>query len=394
LVMLPLASFRVLDLTRLLPGPFCTWLLADFGADVIKVEDPDLGDYARWMPPLQGKLGAMFVSLNRNKRSIALNLKTEKGKAVFRELVKQADVLVESFRPGVMDRLGLGYSDLREINPRLVYCAITGYGQDGPYADLPGHDVNYLSYAGMLGLQGEREGNPVLPSVQVADLGGGAMMAAVGILLALLARNQTGKGQFVDISMTDGVIAWLQASLPAFLASGKLPERGTLPLSGGKACYAVYETADGRHLSVGALEPKFWEVFCKAIGRPDLIPLLDAPLPEQERMKREIGEIIRSKPLQEWLHVFEGRDTCVAPVLNLEEMTRDPQVQHRQMIMEVDHPVLGTIRQIGFPIKLSETAAQVRLPEPQLGEHNEEILKELGYDDAAIEKLRAEKIIS
>lgn len=390
---LPLSGYRILDLTRLLPGPFCTWLLADFGADVIKVEDPQLGDYARWAPPLQGKLGAMFVTLNRNKRSITLNLKTEQGKEIFRRLVQQADVLVESFRPGVMDRLGLGYEQLRELNPRLVYCAITGYGQDGPFAQVAGHDINYISYAGMLGLQGDQDGPPTIPSVQVADVGGGALMAAVGILLALLARERTGKGQMVDISMTDGVIAWLQASLPAFLATGQLPQRGMLNLTGEKACYTVYETADGRYLSVGALEPKFWEVFCRGIGRDDFVPRLNAPLAEQQAMKREIAAIIRSKPLSHWLAVFEGQDACVAPVLNLDEVIHHPQVQHRQMIIDVEHPLIGTIRQIGFPIKLSETGAQIRMPEPLLGEHTEEILKEIGYDEATIQKWKQENVI-
>lgn len=390
---LPLASYRVLDLTRLLPGPFCTWLLADFGADVIKVEDPHLGDYARWAPPLQGDLGAMFVSLNRNKRSITLNLKTEQGKEIFRRLVKEADVLVESFRPGVMERLGLGYEALKAINPRLVYCAITGYGQDGPFAQVAGHDINYISYAGMLGLQGGEGGPPALPAVQVADLGGGAMMAAVGILLALLARDKTGRGQFVDISMLDGVIAWMQTTLPAFLASGGLPREGMLTLTGEKACYNVYETADGRYLSVGALEPKFWETFCRGIGREDFIPRLDAPLEEQRSMKREIAEIIRSRTFAEWMDVFAGKDACVAPVLCLDEVVRHPQVQHRDMIVEVEHPRLGRIRQIGFPIKLSQTGARIRTSEPQLGEHTEEILRGLGYDEATIRKWREEKVI-
>lgn len=389
---LPLDSIRVLDLTRLLPGPFCTWLLADFGADVIKVEDPSLGDYARWSEPKQGDMGAMFHALNRNKKSLSLNLKTEKGREIFRQLVKEADVLVESFRPGVMDRLGVGYESLKEINPRLIYCAITGYGQDGPYAHLPGHDINYLSYAGMLDLQGVRGGPPFVPAVQVADIGGGALMAGMGILMALLARDRTGKGQFVDISMMDGVISWMPV-LSDFLATGRLPRRGEMVLSGGKACYGVYETADGRYLSVGALEPKFWEVFCQEIGKPEFISRLNAPLDEQERMKESIAAVMKTKTLAEWMDIFRDKDTCVAPVLNLEEAVQNPQVKHRQMVMEVQHPSLGMIRQVGFPIKLSETPAQYRHSAPKLGEHNEEILTQLGYSAADIEQLRKERVI-
>lgn len=389
---LPLDSIRVLDLTRLLPGPFCTWLLADFGADVIKVEDPSLGDYARWSEPKQGDMGAMFHALNRNKKSLSLNLKTEKGREIFRQLVKEADVLVESFRPGVMDRLGVGYESLNEINPRLIYCAITGYGQDGPYAHLPGHDINYLSYAGMLDLQGVRGGPPFVPAVQVADIGGGALMAGMGILMALLARDRTGKGQFVDISMMDGVISWMPV-LSDFLATGRLPRRGEMVLSGGKACYGVYETADGRYLSVGALEPKFWEVFCQEIGKPEFISRLNAPLDEQERMKESIAAVMKTKTLAEWMDIFRDKDTCVAPVLNLEEAVQNPQVKHRQMVMEVQHPSLGMIRQVGFPIKLSETPAQYRHSAPKLGEHNEEILTQLGYSAADIEQLRKERVI-
>lgn len=389
---LPLDSIRVLDLTRLLPGPFCTWLLADFGADVIKVEAPSLGDYARWSEPKQGDMGAMFHALNRNKKSLSLNLKTEKGREIFRQLVKEADVLVESFRPGVMDRLGVGYESLNEINPRLIYCAITGYGQDGPYAHLPGHDINYLSYAGMLDLQGVRGGPPFVPAVQVADIGGGALMAGMGILMALLARDRTGKGQFVDISMMDGVISWMPV-LSDFLATGRLPRRGEMVLSGGKACYGVYETADGRYLSVGALEPKFWEVFCQEIGKPEFISRLNAPLDEQERMKESIAAVMKTKTLAEWMDIFRDKDTCVAPVLNLEEAVQNPQVKHRQMVMEVQHPSLGMIRQVGFPIKLSETPAQYRHSAPKLGEHNEEILTQLGYSAADIEQLRKERVI-
>ncbi|HEX7065458.1 MAG TPA: CoA transferase, partial [Bacillales bacterium] len=283
---LPLESIRILDLTRLLPGPYCTMLLADFGAEVIKVETPKTGDYARWIEPqLNDGNSAQFHSLNRNKKSMVLNLKSEEGKAVFLQLAQTADVVIESFRPGVMERIGIGYPTLKEINPEIVFCSLTGYGQNGPYAKSPGHDINYLSYSGLLDLQGEQGGRPVVPAAQIADLGGGALPAAVGIMLALFDREKSGQGQFVDIAMLDGVISWLQTILPDYLATEVPLKRGELALSGGKACYEVYETKDGRYLAVGALEEKFWREFCEAIGCEDFISLHDAPLREQNRMK-------------------------------------------------------------------------------------------------------------
>lgn len=390
---LPLSSLRVLDLTRLLPGPYCTMLLADFGAEVIKIEEPGSGDYARWYEPGWGKESALFASLNRNKKSVTLNLKSEEGKIIFKEMVRRADVVVESFRPGTMERLGLGYDTLKDINPGLIYCAVTGYGQDGPYADQAGHDINYLSYAGLLDLQGEKGGKPTLPAVQIADIGGGAMMAATGILLALLARHQTGKGQQVDISMLDGVVSWMQTFLPHYLATGQEPRRGELALSGGLACYGVYETADRRYLAVGALEPKFWEVFCRGIGREDLVPRLNAPPEEQEEMKKIVASIVKKQTLSYWMNVFAGKDACVSPVLTVPEMVRDPQVVHRQMIVDKEHPLFGTVRLPGNPIKMSEAVGSIRAFAPSLGEHNREYLKELGYSDEEINRLKKENII-
>ncbi len=390
---LPLASLRVLDLSRLLPGPYCTMLLADFGAEVIKIEDPRLGDYARSFGPGWGEDSAFFSSLNRNKNSVTLNLKSEEGKAIFKKMVQKADVLVESFRPGVMERLGLGYDTLKEIRPELIYCAITGYGQDGPYADRPGHDINFLSLAGLLDLQGEKDGKPVLPAVQIADLGGGALMAVTGILFALMSRQVTGKGQMVDISMLDGAISWMQAILPRFLATGQVPERGEPFLSGGLACYGIYETADRRYLAVGALEPKFWMSFCQKIGKEEWVSRLDAPQPEQEEMKRELTSIIGKKTLSEWMELFDGIEACVSPVLTAEEMIQDPQVRHRQMILDCKHPEHGIVRLPGVPIKMSETNGSVRSFAPALGEHNHLYLKEMGYSDQQIDRLKKEKII-
>lgn len=385
---LPLESVRVLDLTRLLPGPYCTMLLADFGAEVIKVEAPDLGDYARWLEPKIDENSAQFHSLNRNKKSIVLNLKTDLGKDAFRKLVKTADVVIESFRPGVMDRLGLGYNDLKEIQPQLIYCALTGYGQDGPYAKMPGHDINYLGYSGLLDLMGESGGSPVVPAAQIADLGGGALPAAVGILLALLQRGKSGKGQFVDIAMLDGVISWLQTTLPDFLATSDVPKRGELALSGEKACYGVYETKDGRYLAVGALEWKFWRVFCQAIGRENFIELHDAPLREQNRMKAEIQAVIEKKILSDWMEAFSGIETCVTPVNRFDEVVEDPQVEARQMIH-----IFEGLKHIGFPIKLSGTPGTIRSKAPLLGEHTDEILAQIGLSEKEIADVKTKKVM-
>lgn len=366
---MPLQSIRVLDLSRLLPGPFCTMILADFGAEVIKIEEPNLGDYARFYDPKVDEYSAMFHSLNRNKKSVTLNLKTEEDKQKFLELVKDADVLVESFRPGVMKRLGLDYEVLKQINPRLIYCAITGYGQTGPYAHLPGHDINYISYAGLLHLMGEREGKPLVPAVQVADIGGGAYPAVVGILMALLERQKSGEGQFVDISMLDGVLSWLQATLPNYLLTGEEAKRGEQMLSGGLACYEVYQTKDSRWIAVGALEPKFWQAFCETIGKPDFIEKLFAPIDEQYRMKHEIQSIIFRKTLEEWMKLFENVEACVSPVLTFSEMEKHPQVQAREMILEKQNQ-----KYIGIPIKLSRTPGSIKTKAPKLGEHNDEFL--------------------
>ncbi|WP_077213433.1 CaiB/BaiF CoA transferase family protein [Bacillus dakarensis] len=376
---MPLEGIRVLDLTRLLPGPYCTMMLADFGADVIKVEDTNQGDYTRLGEPSVAGMSAMFHSLNRNKRSVSLDLKSEEQKEVFIDLVKTADVLIESFRPGVMDRLGVGYEELKKHNPKLIYCAITGYGQTGPYVDKPGHDTNYLSYAGLLGLQGEQNGKPINSSVQIADLGGGALMGTIGVLVAIIEAKNSGKGQFVDISMLDGAVSWLQTILPAYLATNELPKRGGMVLNGKLACYENYETKDNRYISVGALEFKFWKDFCKVIGRTDLIEKLGAPDEEQLKMKEEIQAIISTKTRDEWIKLFDEVDTCVAPILTVEEMVNDPQIKHRQMIEEVTQPGVGVVKQIANPIKLSRTQAKTVRKAPGHGEHNEEILQELGH---------------
>jgi crotonobetainyl-CoA:carnitine CoA-transferase CaiB-like acyl-CoA transferase len=390
------SGLRVLDLSRLLPGPYCSLLFADLGAEVIKVEEPGRGDYARRTPPYWGSsdIGAYFLLLNRNKKSISIDLKAEAGKAVFRRLARTADVLLESFRPGVMDRLGLGWAALRSENPGLVYCAISGYGQDGPYRNLVGHDLNYMGYAGALSVTGPRDGAPLTPGVQAADLGGGALLAAFSIAAALHHRRETGQGQLVDVSMTDGVVSWMIPHLAAYFATGRVPERGEERLNGGWPCYGVYETADGGHVTLGALEPQFWANFCRLVGREDLLSLQHVTGAERDRVESELRQLFRARPRAAWVELLHQADVCAGPVLRLDEVVRDPQLVGRGLFTEVKHPKLGAVPQVAFPVQMSGTPARVTAPPPELGEHTDEVLRGLGYDGAAIEALRRDGVVA
>jgi len=389
------SGVRMLDLTRLLPGAYCSRLFADLGAEVIKVEEPGVGDYARWVPPSFGSdgPGAAFLMLNRNKKSVALNLKHEDGRAIFRKLVQGADVLLESFRPGVMRRLGLDYESLRPINPRLIYCAISGYGQDGPYRDLAGHDINYMGYAGALSITGPRGGPPLLSGVQVGDIGGGSLMAAFTIASALYHRGQSGRGQMLDVSMTDGLVSWLSHHFGVFFATGHVPERGEERLNGGWACYGVYATKDGKYLTVGALEPKFWQNLCRALGREDLVPLQHATGAKRDEVEADLRAIFASKSRDEWLTLFGSSDVCVGPVLDFGEVLEDPHVKHRGLFQTVQRPDAGPIPHVAFPVKLSETPATIERPAPELGEHTDSLLRGLDYSAEEISDLRARGVI-
>ncbi len=391
--MKPLDNITVLDLTRLLPGAVATMMLGDFGADIIKIEEPGLGDPARQSRAGIKQPGAYFLATNRNKRSVTINLKHERGREVFLHLVEKADVVVEGFRPGVMDRLGVGYETLKAINPRLIYCAITGYGQDGPYRLRAGHDANYLSVAGLLSVNGPKGGPPVLSGVQLADLAGGSLHAVIGVLLALQARASTGEGQFVDVSMMDGSLSMMFVPFASFLANGAQPERGNEGLSGRYACYQIYETKDGRYLSLGALEHKFWENACRVLGREDFIGKCFNGT-AQEEMIAAFRDIFKTRTAPEWLAAFENVDTCIALVNDIAEMIEDPQVKHRGLIAEIEHPTEGRLKQIGPTVKLSATPGAMRLPPPRLGEHTREILKSLDYNDEMIESLAREGVVS
>jgi len=387
-----LEGLRVLDLTRMLPGPYASMILADLGARVLKVEDTAKGDPTRWSPRHLTRTGSTFRILNRGKQSISVNLKSAEGAEIFRRLVRDADVVLEGFRPGVMQRLRFDYESLRSIEPRLIYCSVSGYGQSGPMRERGGHDVNYLALAGVLGLQTDEHGSPVLSGIQVADLGG-ALFAVIGILAALAARERTGAGQHVDVAMMDVGIALLPVPASRLFAGQNVPLGARLPLSGGLACYNVYATADGRHLSVGALEEKFWERFCKAIGREDFVGRHMASEEIQNLMMHEIRQVVKTRTLAEWLEVFSGIDACVEPVLGLEEVSQNPQVRHRGMIMAVNHPRDGQTHQLNLPFKLSVTPPAIGNTAPLLGEHTREVLASLGYSSDQIQQLVASGIV-
>ena len=389
---LPLEGMHVLDLTRLLPGPYCTMLLADMGADVIKVEDTAGGDYLRLNPPVVSSgMSIHFHVLNRNKRSIALDLKRKEGRELLMELAGGwANVLVEQFRPGVMERLELDYDTVKEANPGIVYCSITGYGQDGPYRDIAGHDINYLGYAGVLGATGPAGGAPMLSGVQIADLGGGGMFGALSILMAYTHLLQTGQGQHVDVSMMDGSLSWLTINTGDVLIGGPGPARGSQLLWGATPCYNVYECADG-YMAVVAIEAKFWVRMCELLGRPEYADE-QFTFEKFDEMFAWLREAFKEKTRDEWMELFGCEDTCVSPILDLDEVPNNPQVAHRQMFTEVDDEKLGRMKTIGIPFKFSETPGEIRTSAPSLGEHTDEVLKMLGCSVDEIARLKADGI--
>lgn len=383
----PLHDLRVLDLTRLLPGPLATQHLADYGAEVIKIEDTGAGDYARTMGAMHGDSSYFYRIVNRNKKSLRLDLKHPQGRALFLRLVHTADVVVEGFRPGVMAKLGLDYETLACTNPRIVCCSITGYGQTGPYASRAGHDINYIGYAGVLDQIGTAGGAPAIPNLQVGDLLGGSLSALMGLLVAVIDARASGQGRHVDVAMTDAALAHAIFPLVEVLGHGHVKPRGEDLLSGGVPCYGVYATADGRHMAVGALEQKFWDVLCDTLGRPDLKPAHLATGDAGARARAEIASIFGACSLAHWVAVFDTVDCCVTPVLRLEESLHDPQMLARGMVVEVDG-----VRQFAPPVRLSGHTPDFS-PAPAAGRDSDTVLAELGLSDADIANLRENGVI-
>ena len=393
-----LDGIKILELARVPPAELPGMLLADMGADVLKIETPEPGrstdeDWVR---------RTIHTFTNRNKRSMTLNMKSGEGQEILRRLAASADVVVEGFRPGVMKRLGADYETLSRLNPRIVYCSLSGFGQDGPYRDYPAHDMNYLSLAGVLGLIGEPGRKPVIPLNLVADYAGAGMHGALGIVLALYARERTGRGQHVDVAYLDTSVSLLAATpnMRFFFSDGLAPRRGEGFLGGSYPYYAIYETRDGKLLTIGCTEPWLWENFCKAIGRPELTRFARKPdqfvraaNAEEEAARREIEAIIRTRDRDEWFALLTKADVCVGKVYEVEEMVRDPQLNHRRMIVDVEHPKHGRVRQVGVAIKLSETPGAIRSAAPLPSEHTENVLKDLGLSAADIGRLREKGVI-
>ena len=397
--MLALEGVKILDLSVLVPGAFCTMLLGDLGADVLKIEAPGPNEFrssARAVPTEEQGKAAAYYALDRNKKSIVVNLKSEAGREVFYRLSRQADVIVEGFRPGVVKRLGIDYETISKLNPGIIYCSLSGYGQDGPYHTFPGHDVNYIAMAGVLGLIGSSEGPPAIPLNLVADFAGAALYGALGISVALVARNKTRNGQYLDIAYMDGAISLMTWFNCGYFLDGSVLKRGESWLHGAYPYYGVYETRDGKYITIGCLEPHFWQNLCRLLSQEGYIPYGFAlehtfHKPEGEKwdeIHSSLRQVFLTKTRDEWFELLTRNDVPVGKVLMPDEVFSDPQVLHRQMVIEVQHPALGKIKQVGVAPKLSGTPGKVRSLSPLRGEHTDEVLRGLGYKQGEISDLR------
>ena len=389
----PLEGIKILDCTRLLPYQYCTMLLGDLGAEVLRIEEPLEGDYGRWGDSDRTYESETFVMTNRNKKSMKLNLKHEKGRAIFKKLAIGYSVLVESFRPGVMARLGVGYEDIKQINPSIIYCSTTGYGQTGPYRSRVGHDINYLGYSGVLDCTGESTGKPVLPGIPIGDMAGGGLTTAMAILAAIVGRERTGRGQYIDVSQTDVLTSLNVRNIAEVLAQKKGRTARPLDIRGFNICYNTYKTSDGKFIAFGPVEPKFWRNFCKTVGKEAWI--LDHLLGYKggSRATEALKELFAGKTRKEWEAIFENVESCVSPVLSPEETLEDEHLKERGMFTRMDDPERGESVQLGFPAKFSDDLEFKRSPAPFFGEHTEEVLSGLGHSEADIEMLKKEGVI-
>ena len=397
-----LEGIKVLDFCRNAPGMFATTVLADLGADVLMIERPmdeTRAAYEKLVAGIDGeddeRRHAAFNALQRNKRSLALNLKRFEAQKIFQKLAETADVVVEGFRPGVMDRLGAGYEKVRSINPRAVYCSVSGYGQDGPYSQMAGHDINYISFAGALGLIGPQNGRPAIPLNLIADYAGGGLCGAVGILAALMAREKTGKGQYVDIAMSEGVLYMLSGLVSDVLSRGILAERGGTRLNGGAPYYNVYRTKDDKYFSIAAIEPWFWENLCRSVGLEDLLPYQDATGHKKAEVEQALTDTFSAKTRDEWFETLKDANISVGKVYSLEEALDDPHAQQRGMVLEIESSAIpeGKVRQVATSIHLSETPGQVRHLGSVTGQHTANVLEELGFDAAAVADLKQRQVV-
>lgn len=389
----PLASLKVLDFSTLLPGPFASLLLADMGAEVLRIESPTRMDLLRVLPPHDQGVSASHAYLNRNKRSLALDLKQPEALEVIKQLLQDHDIVLEQFRPGVMERLGLGYEALKAINPKLIYVSITGYGQTGPYRDRAGHDLNYLALAGLASYTGRADSGPLPLGIQAADIAGGSLHGVIGLLAAVIARQQTGQGQHLDVSMTDCAFSLNAMAGAGYLACGVEPGREEQMLNGG-SFYDYYRSRDGRWLSVGSLEPAFMQQLCSALGRPELAVQGLSPKPEQQQaLKNELKIEFEKHDFAELCELFAGVDACVEPVLSVGEAVQHPQLQARGLVTEVPRGDGSTQRQMACPLKFSEGLPEPRHIGAALGQHTDQVLGELGFSVERIAELRRASVV-